>query len=265
MAGRLRALLVDDEPLASTRLARLLAATGRVDVVGRAGDAAEALAALARGGADVVFLDIHMPAMTGLELAERLPAGVAVVFTTAYDQHALAAFDANAVDYLLKPIERPRLERALDKLERGRDESARGDTAAMLGRLAAALRAAPAPYVARLPFRTRDGIQLLEVAAVTHFVARDRLTHAVTPTGDHVIDLGLAELEARLDPQRFLRVHRGALVNLDFIAEIQPWPGGRLLVRLKGPARIELEVSRDRVRTLKERLGLRPGTDAPPG
>ena len=253
--ARLRALLVDDEPLALTRLSRLLSATGRVDVVGRVGDAAEALA-LDRLGADAVFLDIHMPGMTGLELAKRLPPGLSIVFTTAYDQHALAAFEANAVDYLLKPIERKRLDRALDKLERLRDDPARADTTAILGRLAAALRTTPAPFLERLPFRTRDGIQLLDVRTVTHFVARDRLTHAVTPTGDHVVDFGLADLESKLDPAKFLRIHRAAVVNLDYVSEIQPWPGGRLLVRLKGAPRTELEVARDRVRVLKDRLAL---------
>ena len=109
MAGRLRAFLVDDEPLALTRLARLLAATGRVELVGQALSPDGALAALTEGAADVVFLDIHMPGMSGLALAERLPRDLAVVFTTAYDQHALAAFDANAVDYLLKPVEAERL------------------------------------------------------------------------------------------------------------------------------------------------------------
>jgi two-component system LytT family response regulator len=256
MTERLRAFLVDDEPLALTRLARLLGATGRVDVVGRAGDAAEAETTLGRLAADVVFLDIHMPGMSGLELAERLPRSVAIVFTTAYDQHALAAFEASAVDYLLKPIERKRLDRALDKLERLRADPSHANTTALLGRLAAALRSAPTPFVERLPFRTRDGIQLLDVMTVTHFIARDRLTHAVTPSGDHVIDFGLADLEAKLDPAKFLRIHRAALVNLDHVAEIQPWPGGRLLVRLKGASRTELEVSRDRVRALKERLGL---------
>jgi two-component system LytT family response regulator len=256
MTGRLRAFLVDDEPLALTRLSRLLNATGRVEIVGRAGDAAEARDALSRLGADVVFLDIHMPGMTGLELAERLPRGLSIVFTTAYDQHALQAFEANAVDYLLKPIERERLERAIDKLERFRDDPARADTTAILGRLAAALRTAPAPFLERLPFRTRDGIQLLDVKTVTHFVARDRLTHAVTPSGDHVVDFGLADLESKLDPAKFLRIHRAAVVNLDYVGEIQPWPGGRLLVRLKGTPRTELEVARDRVRALKQRLAL---------
>ena len=118
-------------------MARLLGATGRVEVVGQAGDASEALAALAHVTADVVFLDIHMPGMSGLELATRLPAGPCVVFTTAYDQHALEAFETSAVDYLLKPVERPRLARALDRVERLRADPSRGDLTAMLERLAA--------------------------------------------------------------------------------------------------------------------------------
>jgi two-component system LytT family response regulator len=256
MAGALRALLVDDEPLARTRLARLLGATGRVEIVGQAGDASEALAALARVSADVVFLDIHMPGLSGLELVERLPRGLCVVFTTAYDQHALEAFEANAVDYLLKPVEPKRLDRALDRAERLRADPARADVTAALERLAASLRAGPAPFLQRVPFRTRDGVQFLDVAAITHFTARDRLTHAVTAGGAHVVDYGLADLEAKLDPAKFLRIHRATLLNLDHLDEIQPWPGGRLLVRLKDGKRTELEVARDRVQALKERLGL---------
>ena len=257
MAGRLRAFLVDDEPLALTRLARLLAATGRVELVGQALSPDGALDALSEGAAaDVVFLDIHMPGMSGLALAERLPRDLAVVFTTAYDQHALAAFDANAVDYLLKPVEAERLARALDKLERRRDEPSRGDMAEALLRLATSLRAAPAALLDRVPFRTRDGVQFVEIRRVTHFIARDRLTHAVTAAGAHVIDYGLADLEAKLDPAKFVRIHRAALLNLDFVAEVQPWPGGRLLVRLKDDQRTTLEVARDRVRALKERLGM---------
>jgi two-component system, LytTR family, response regulator len=256
MSVALRAFLVDDEPLALTRMKRLLQATGRVEVVGQAGDAAEALRGLADAGADVVFLDIHMPGMSGLDLAHRLPPGPAVVFTTAYDQHALEAFEASAIDYLLKPVERARLERALDRIERLRGDPARGDLAAMLERLTATLRAAPSPFLRRIPFRTRDGVQFLDVAAITHFIARDRLTHAVTASAAHVVDYGLGDLEAKLDPGKFVRIHRGTLLNLDHLDEVQPWPGGRLLVRVRDPKRTELEVARDRVQALKERLGL---------
>ena len=256
MSGGLRAFLVDDEPLARTRLARLLGATGRVEIVGQAGDAAEALSALAGVSADVVFLDIHMPGMSGLELARRLPAGPDVVFTTAYDQHALEAFETSAVDYLLKPVERARLARALDRVERLRGDPTRGGLTAALEKLAANLRTAPSPFLRRVAFRTRDGVQFLDVAAITHFTTRDRLIHAVTAATSQVVDHGLADLESKLDPAKFIRIHRGTLLNLDHVDEIQPWPGGRLLVRVKDGKRTELEVARDRVQALKERLGL---------
>jgi len=206
--------------------------------------------------ADVVFLDIHMPGMSGLEMARRLPAGPCVVFTTAYDQHALEAFETSAVDYLLKPVERPRLARALDRVERLRADPSRGDLTAMLERLAATLGTAPSAYLKRVPFRTRDGVQFLDVAAITHFTTRDRLTHALTSTSAHVVDQGLADLESKLDPAKFIRIHRATLLNLDHLDEVQPWPGGRLLVRIKDGKRTELEVARDRVQSLKERLGL---------
>ena len=159
------------------------------------------------------------------------------------------------MDYLLKPVEAKRW-LAARQLERRRDEPPRGDMAEALLRLAASLRAAPAAFLERVPFRTRDGVQFVEIRRVTHFIARDRLTHAVTAAGAHVVDYGLADLEAKLDPARFVRIHRAALLNLDFVAEVQPWPGGRLLVRLKDDQRTSLEVARDRVRALKDRLGM---------
>jgi two-component system LytT family response regulator len=117
----------------------------------------------------------------------------------------------------LKPVEAERLARALDKLERRRDEPSRGDMAEALLRLATSLRAAPAPFLDRVPFRTRDGVQFVEIRRVTHVIARDRLTHAVTATGAHVVDYGLADLEAKLDPAKFVRIHRATLLNLDFV------------------------------------------------
>jgi len=114
----LRAFLLDDEPPALRRLARLLEATGRVEIVGRATDPEAGLAQVAALSVDVLFLDIQMPGLSGFEVVERLPAGPMVVFTTAYDRHAVQAFEVNAVDYLLKPIERERLDRTLDRLER---------------------------------------------------------------------------------------------------------------------------------------------------
>src|SRR5439155_6781827 len=136
----LRAFLIDDEPLALKRLARMLEATGRVEIVGRATDPQRGLKQMASADADVVFLDIHMPGLSGFEVVERLPAGPRVVFTTAYDQHAVQAFETNAIDYLLKPIEPGRLDRSLDRVARQREEGGDGGLRDALAQLAKHLR-----------------------------------------------------------------------------------------------------------------------------
>ncbi|MFQ5974394.1 MAG: LytR/AlgR family response regulator transcription factor [Alphaproteobacteria bacterium] len=252
MSGRLRAFLVDDEPLALRALARLLKATGRVELVGTATDPEAALATLAAEPVDVLFLDIRMPGMSGFELLERLPASPLVVFTTGYNRYAVQAFEVNAVDYLVKPVERERLDRTLDRLERLRDDPQRGEFRGVMERLASYLRAGPE----RLALRAGERVHFIELAGVTHFVARDRQTYAVTATGEHLLDFTIAQLERRLDPARFVRIHRATLVNLAWVDEVHPGVGEGLLIRLKDGTRTELVVSRDRVREVKDRLGL---------
>jgi two-component system LytT family response regulator len=250
----LRAFLIDDEPLALKRLARLLEATGRVEIVGRATDPVDGLAAVAAQPLDVLFLDIHMPGLSGFQVVERVPPGPMVVFTTAHDEHAVQAFEVNAVDYLLKPVERTRLERALDRVTARRTSSGGDDVREALSRLAEHLRAAP--FLGHLAARTRDRVRLIPVEEVSHVLAKDRATYAVTASAQHMLDVTLSELERRLDPARFLRINRGILVNVGWVAELHADPGGHLAVRLKDAPRTELAVSRDRVRALKERLGL---------
>ena len=261
MSARLRAFVIDDEPLALERLARLLEATGRVEVVGRDTDPDRGLAALRIDPVDVLFVDIQMPELNGFQVVEHLArdadvmrAAPMVVFVTAFDEYAVRAFDVNAIDYLLKPVERRRLDRTVARLERLRDDPARAGLLTTLTRLAESLK--PSPFLERLPLRQGDRVQLLEVGDVTHVVAKDRATYAVTAAGTHLLDDTIAELERKLDPARFFRIHRGALVNVGCIAELHADIGGRLVVRLKGQSRAELVVARDRVRALKDRLGL---------
>jgi two-component system LytT family response regulator len=249
----LRAFLIDDEPLALKRLARLLEATGRVEIVGRATDPQQGLRQVAAQPVDVLFIDIHMPGLTGFQVVERLPAGPMVVFTTAHDQHAVQAFEVNAADYLLKPIERARLDATLDRLEARRAGGAE-DWRAALDRLAQHLRAAP--FLDHLSSRVRDRVHVIPVADVSHLVARQRATYAVTGSAEYLLDQPLIELERRLDPSRFLRIHRATLVNVAWIGEVHPDEDGHLLVCLKDARRTELAVSRDRVRPLKERLAI---------
>ena len=252
--GRLRAFLIDDEPLALKRLARMLQATGRVEVVGQATDPVKGLEQIAAEPADVLFLDIHMPGLTGFQVVERVPAGPAVVFTTAHDRHAVQAFEVNAVDYLLKPIERARLDATLERLAQRHGRASGGELSASLHRLAEHLRGSA--YLEHVASRTRDRVQLIRVDDVTHLVARQRATYAVTEAGEHLLDMTLLELERRLDPTRFFRIHRAVLVNVSCVAELHTDEDGHLMIYLKGAARAELPVSRDRARALKERLGV---------
>lgn len=245
---------MDDEPLALKRLTRLLQATGRVEIVGAATNPHDGLKQLSEHPVDVVFLDIHMPGLTGFEVVERLPRGPLVVFTTAHDRHAVQAFEANAVDYLLKPIERARLDRTLDRVASRREPSDDANVRAALAELAKSLRA-PA-FLDHLASRVGDRVHLIDVGDVTHVVARQRATYAITAASEYMLDATLTDLERKLDPARFLRIHRAVLVNVASVSELRTDEDGHLVVRLKGDRRIELAVSRDRVRALKERLGL---------
>jgi two-component system LytT family response regulator len=249
----MRAYLVDDERLAIDRLTRLLDATGRVAIVGSSTDPETALAALRRTPVDVLFLDVQMPGLTGFEMLARLDSDVAVIFTTAYDRYAIDAFGVNSVDYLLKPIEAERLDRALDKLERFAGQR-RPDVRALARELAAEL--APGRRLERIASRVGERTTVLDVARIGHFVSKDKLTFAVVNGHEHVIDFTLAELEGRLDARRFARIHRGTIVNIALVQELFPAVDGGVLVRLKDEKKTELSVARDRVRELKERLGI---------
>jgi two-component system, LytTR family, response regulator len=254
--SRLRAYLVDDEPLALKRLSRLLEQTGRVDLVGSSADPAQALEDLRKQPCDVLFTDIEMPDLSGFEMLSRLDPQPFVVFTTAYSQFALQAFEVHSVDYLLKPIDEKQLDRALAKLDRVRGGvEPKPQLEKLLQQLASALPVKP-PHPARLPSRLGDRIEFVEVARVTHFYANEKLTYAATPKKDYVVDFTIAELEETLDPAKFVRIHRSTIINLEFVKELYTWFSERMMVRINDGKDTELTVARDRVKTLKERLGL---------
>lgn len=254
---KLRAFVLDDEPLAVKRLVRLLNESGRVQVVGHATDAVEAVDAIAGTPLDILFLDIQMPGLNGFELLARLNPQPLVVFTTAYEQYSLKAFEVHSIDYLLKPIEDQALERSLNKLERllGR-ATARPEASAVLAQVEALLRERAPQFPERLPSRQGDKVEFVDLSQVSHFYAQDKLTFAATARKNFVLDFTISELEERLDPQRFLRIHRSTLVQLSYVQELYTWFAGRIMVRLKDEHETELTVARDRVRALKDRLGV---------
>lgn len=250
----IRAWLVDDEKLALTRLARMLRETGKIEVAGTSTDPEEALASLRETPVDALFLDIEMPGLNGFELLSRLANPPAVVFTTAYDQYAIKAFEANGTDYLLKPVAPESLDRAIAKLERSRaidPAHYRG----MLERLTAELSRQGHRYPSRIPSKLGDRVQFVDLDKVTHFFAEGKLTYAATPNKNFVVDDSIIQLESKLDPAQFHRIHRAFLVNLAAVAEVASWFGGKMIARLNDPAHTELPIARERVKTLKERLG----------
>jgi two-component system LytT family response regulator len=263
-AALIRAYLVDDEPLALQRLARLLASYREVTISGMATDPGEALRFLSgeQGkGIDLLFLDIQMPGMTGFDLLSRLSEQPLVIFITAYDEYALRAFEVNSIDYLLKPIEPEQLERAVRKLERLRPFARPAwqkseDLPQLLHELAASLRGEKHEYPHRIASRVGERITFLDLEAVTHFQAMDKLTYAITNGRQHSVDQTIAELEQRLDPGRFRRIHRAVLVNIDWIQEVNSWFAGKVVITLKDGRHTQLTVARDRVRSLKSRLGI---------
>jgi two-component system, LytTR family, response regulator len=257
----LRVFLIDDEALALKRLARLLRQQGPVEIIGEVTDPVAALTALNQMQAklDALFLDIQMPGLNGFELLARLDWQPLVVFTTAFDEYALRAFEVHSIDYLLKPIEEAPLERALQKLARLHNGVAVADTSEtfqqVIAQLATTLRKRPAGFPTRVASRLGERVRFIELTRVTHFFAQDKLTYAATAEGQFVVDRTIAELEQELDPQRFIRIHRAILLNGDFVEEVHAWFGGRLRLRLKDGNQTELTVARERVKALKEVLG----------
>jgi two-component system LytT family response regulator len=227
-----KALVVDDEPLARRELRRLLAAFPAVQVVGEAGNIDEAREQIEALSPDVVFLDIQMPGGTGFDLLMQLDRLPRVVFTTAYDQYAVKAFDVNALDYLLKPIEPERLATAITKLQ----ESAPREAAAPLEQL----------FI-------KDGPRcwFVPLREVSLFTSEGNYVRLHWGKERPLLGRSLTSLEPKLDAKRFFRANRAQIVNLEFIQQVETGDGGRLHVQLRdGP---EIEVSRRQARDFKER------------
>lgn len=269
MSVPLRILVVDDEPLARARLKRMLAGLGDNEVVGEAGSVGEAAPLVDSLRPDVVMLDVQMPGEDGFALLEHVRHRPAIVFVTAFDHYAVRAFEQHAVDYLLKPFRSERLAAALEhaRASLGRpDELARQlqqlqQLLHSVGAGRADTRLEPRepgePRTRLERFTVRIGNKQLIVKAddVLWFGAEDKLVFAATATARHYVNFTLDELERKLEPAKFVRVHRSAIANLDHAAALRPGFAGTWRLQLDDAARTEVPVSRSRARQLKERLG----------
>lgn len=235
----LKALVVDDEAPARSELRFLLGEAGGVEVVGEAGNAVEALQLINAIPYDVIFLDIDMPGLSGVQLAEVL-AGLqrppAIVFVTAHSEHAVKAFEVHAADYLVKPVEVDRLKQAV-------------------ARIMPAATAGPA-RIERIPVEKAGKKLLISVDDIYYIMAKDDYAYLHTQSERYLSTISLAQLEMKLETAGFFRVHRRFLVNLARVSEVVPMYGGTLLLTLSDTGASQVPVSRRRVPALKRALGL---------
>jgi len=257
----LRAVLVDDEQLARDELGYLLGQLGGVEVIGQAGNGLEALTTIDRLQPDVVFLDVQMPGLTGFEVARRLLEGRGashIIFVTAYDQHAIEAFEVNAVDYLLKPVDQSRLEMAVERARRRIvvDRPADGVNNADLEKIIQLVTERQSRRE-RLAIKVGERFLLVQAEEIIYASLADEGITVVTSQYAGTSNYRtLDELHERLDPTVFWRVHRSHLVNINKIKEIVPWFSRNYILRMKDEKSTEIPVSRMQTRRLREYLKL---------
>ena len=245
MKGAIRTLIVDDEPLARERLRGLLAEEPEVEIVGECGDGCQAGLAIEELRPDLVFLDVQVPNLDGFHILEsvgvdRIPA---VVFVTAYDQYALRAFDVRAVDYVLKPFGRERLQKAL---EHARVQITREKSKDLSGQIVALLEGMRPPqhrYARRIMIKEGGRLFFLRMPEIDWVEASGNYVRIHVGAESHLLRETMNGLEGRLDPERFLRIHRSTIVNIERIKELQPWFHGDYIVILRDDRQLTMSAT----------------------
>lgn len=254
-----RALIVDDEPLARRRIRAFLGEHSDVQIVGECGQGAEAIRVIQETQPDIVFLDVQMPKLNGFEVLERIEPHEMpiVVFVTAYQEHALRAFDVDALDYLLKPFDSKRFAEALQRARR-QIELLRSGDGVLQQRLLKALRHLPSgtEYVTRLAVKNQGRVYFVNVDEIQWIEADGKYVHLHTMEATHLLRMSMQGLEEKLDPERFARIHRSTIVNLDAVSELQPMFHGDYAVMLRNGKELTLSRSyKPRLRKLLDSTG----------
>ena len=248
-----KTLIVDDEPLARMRMRKLLESySDLVTIVGEASTGEEAIAQIRAGSPDLVFLDIQMPDMNGFDVLKEVDEeDPLVVFTTAYDEYAIKAFAEDTVDYLLKPIEEDRLKICMDKVRRlGKVLSGEMDPESAVQRLLDRTPDMKQPYLRRIQAKIGDRTVVIPIENVFRFQSEDKYTTVYASNGKFIIGTPLVDLEKRLDPGQFVRVHRAHLIAIDAIAEYRRLPNGHFTIKLHDKDNSVIPVSRNFVSNL---------------
>jgi two-component system LytT family response regulator len=231
----LRALIIDDELPARKKLALLMREETDIEIVGQCSNGLEAIAAIEEQHPDVIFLDIQMPGLNGFEMLEALGTDSVpcVVFVTAYDEYAVKAFEVHALDYLLKPFDRSRLQDCLARV-RKQQRSTNSNLHELLEQFR------PKEYLSRFVVKTRGRVLLVKIDDVDSLEASGNYVELRSGKQSYLVRETLNDVERKLDPQRFARVHRSTIVNLDRVQELQPWSHGDFIVVLKDGTKLRL-------------------------
>lgn len=250
----IRALVIDDEPLARDIIREMLQDEPEVEIVGESVNGREAVAAIRTHAPDLLFLDVQMPRMSGFEVLESLPPGrmPLVIFVTSYDQYAVRAFDVHAIDYLLKPFDRERFETALGRAKTHIRRTRSGDTDRRILALLEELKA-DQKHLERLVIKTGGRVIFLDLEEIDWIEAEGNYVNLHTEEKSHLLRETISNLETRIDPKKFVRIHRSAIVNINRIQELQPWFHGEYRVILLSGT--QLTLSRNYREKLQSVLG----------
>lgn len=253
---KIRALLIDDEPLARIRLKSLLLPyEADIEIVGEASSAEQAQERIAETHPDLIFCDIQLHNVNALDMLQQIEdEDFMIVFTTAYDEFALRSFEENVIDYLLKPIREERFEKTFEKIKNYFSPASTPEnfSAENIAALLSKIESHDKSYQKRIQVRIGTRTLLINTDEIIRFKSEDKYTIVYTPAMQYIIDTPLIELEKRLDPQQFIRVHRAHLVAIDYIAEIQRTDVGKMHIILKDKARTSILVSRNFVKRIRD-------------
>jgi two-component system LytT family response regulator len=249
-----RTAIADDEPLARERIASMLEPHDNYEIVAQCKDGAEAVAAMREERLDLVFLDVRMPELDGFQVLDALGGGPgpAIIFVTAFEDYALRAFEVSALDYLLKPFDRARFERTLSRFE---EQFARGNLGISeeLRHFLTTLGAGAEPYAARFPIKSSGDIYFVRAEEIDWIDAAGNYTALHVAGRKHLIRETMKSIESKLDPRKFVRVHRSAIINIDRLRKLQPYFHGEYVVTLQdGTTLTSSRGYSDRLRALLE-------------
>ncbi len=249
---RIRTLIVDDEPLARERLVDLLVGDTEIEIVGESGNGLAAVAAIDEHKPDLIFLDVQMPELDGFAVLEAIEERPVIVFVTAYDQYALRAFEVHALDYLLKPFDRERFDKALQRAKHQIARERAGAVNQELVALLADLKARPKP-LERLVIKAGGRVFFLRADEIDWIEAAANYVKLHVGKESHLLRETINGLAAKLDPEKFLRIHRSIIINLERIKELQPWFHGDYVVIMQDGT--QLISSRNYREQLRKLLG----------